>query len=227
MSDTNFLREIDEELRRDRLMKLWERYGIYAVAAAVLLVAAIGGWRAWQWHEARESAKAGAQFEQAVTLSDAGKQEEAQKEFAAIAKEAPSGYRMLARLQLAGDAGAKNAAEGVKAFDEIAADGSVDPVLRELAKVRALFLLVDTASVSEIAARAEPLTAKNAPFHNSAKEALALSYYRAGDRAKARALYAEILADPQVTPSLANRAQVMQALTAEGSIAAQPVSPTQ
>jgi hypothetical protein len=227
MSDANFLREIDEELRRDRLMKLWERYGVYAVAAAILLIAAIGGWRAWQWHEARESAKAGAQFEQAVTLSDAGKQVEAEKEFAAIAKDAPSGYRMLARLQLAGDAGAKNAAEGVKAFDEIATDSSIDPVLRELAKVRAVFLLVDTAPVSEIAARVEPLTAKSAPFHNSAKEALALSYYRAGDRAKARALYAEILADPEVSPSLANRAQVMQTLTAEGSAAAQPVSPTQ
>lgn len=227
MSDINFLREIEEELRRDRLMKLWERYGVYAVVAAILLVVAIGGWRAWQWHEARESAKAGVQFEQAVTLSDAGKQAEAEKEFAVIAKEAPSGYRMLARLQLAGDAGAKSAAEGVKAFDEIAADNSVDPVLRELAKLRAAFLLVDTAPVSEIAARVEPLMAKSAPFHNSAKEALALSYYRAGDRAKARALYAEILADPEVSPSLANRAQVMQALTAEGSAAVQPASPTQ
>ena len=45
MSDTQFIREIDEELRRERLMKLWERYGAYAVGAAVLIVAATAGWR--------------------------------------------------------------------------------------------------------------------------------------------------------------------------------------
>lgn len=228
MSDANFLREIEEDLRRDRLLKVWERYGIYIVAAAVLFVAGVAAWRGWEWHEKRESARAGARFEQAVDLMDAGKQAEAEKEFAAIAKDAPSGYRILARLRIAGETGVRNAAEGVKAFDEIAADTSVDPVLRDLAKLRALFLLVDTAPLPEIAARAEPLSAKGAPFHNSAKEALALSHYRAGDRVKARALYAEILADPAVSPSLANRAQVMQALTAEGAAtAAQPASPTQ
>jgi hypothetical protein len=225
MSDTNFLREIDEEVRRDRMLKLWERYGIYVIGLALLILAAIGGWRAWQWHEERESAKASARYEEAFALSQSGKGTEAEQELAAIAKDAPSGYRVLARLTLAAEAGKGNAAEGVKAFDAIAADGSVDPVLRDLAKVRAALLLVDTTPASEISARMEPIMGAEAPFHNSAKEALALAYFRAGDRAKARTLYDEILADPQVSSSLANRAQIMQALTADG--AAKPVSPTQ
>ena len=228
MSDTNFLREIDEEVRRDRMLKLWERYGIYLIGLAVLIVAAVGGWRAWQWHEARESAKASARYEEAFTLSQAGKRTEAEQELAAVVKDAPSGYRVLARLSLAAETGKGNAAEGVKAFDAIAADGSVDPVLRDLAKVRAALLLVDTAPVAEILERMEPIMGAQAPFHNSAKEALALAYYRAGDRAKARTLYGEILADPQVSPPLANRAQIMQALTADGAAApAKPASATQ
>ena len=62
MSDTQFIREIDEDLRRDRLLKLWEQYGIYAVIAAFLIVAATGGWRGWEWYQTREGVTAGKRF---------------------------------------------------------------------------------------------------------------------------------------------------------------------
>ena len=55
MSD--IIREVDEELRRERMMKLWERYGIYVVAVAVLVVVAVGGWRVWEWYSTREAGK--------------------------------------------------------------------------------------------------------------------------------------------------------------------------
>jgi hypothetical protein len=219
MSDLNFIREIDEEVRRDRLIQLWKRYGNYAIGLAALIVLATGGWRGWQWYENRESAKAGARYEQALELSRSGKPAESEQELAAIAKDAPSGYRQLAKLRLAAETGKTDAAAGVKAYDEIAADSSVDPLFRDLAKLRAAYLLVDSAAPSEIESRVAPLTGANGPFKNSAREALALSYFRAGDKAKARALYSEILADPQVTSALAGRAQMMQALTAEGATA--------
>ena len=220
MSDLNFIREIDEEVRRDQMLKLWQRHGNSIIGLVVLIVLATAGWRGWQWYENRESAKAGARYEQALELSQGGKQAESEQALAEIAKNAPSGYRMLAKLRLAAETGKTNAAAGVKAYDEIAADSSVDPLFRDIARLRAAYLLVDNAPPSEIASRVEPLTGASAPFKNSAKEALALSYFRAGDKAKARALYTEILADPQVTNALASRAQMMQALTAEG--AAQP-----
>ena len=124
---------------------------------------------------------------------------------------------MLARMRLAAESAKANAAEGVKAYDAIAADTSVDPVLRDIARLRAVLLLVDTAPPSEIEGRIAPLTGARAAFRNSAKDALALSYYRSGDKAKAGTLYREILADPEVPPALANRAQIMQALTAEAA----------
>jgi hypothetical protein len=219
MSDLNFIREIDEEVRRDRLLQLWKHYGNLVIGFAVLVVLAVAAWRGWQWYENRESAKAGAQYEEALSLAESGKQAESEKTLAAIAKDAPAGYRQLAKLRLAAETGKTNAAEGVKAYDEIAADSSVDPLFRDLARLRAAYLLVDTATPSEVAARVEPLTGANGPFKNSAKEALALSYFRAGDKAKARALFTEIVTDPQVTSALAGRAQMMQALTAEGAAA--------
>ncbi len=217
MSDANFIREIEEEVRRDRMVKLWERYGHYAIAFAVLIVLSVAAWRGWHWYQARESAKAGERYEQALSLAQSGKQAEAEQDLAALSKDAPAGYRMLARLRLAAETGKTSAAEGVKAFDAIAADTTVDPVIRDVARLRAVLLLVDTAPASEIESRVTPLTGARAPFRNSAKDALALSYYRSGDKTKAATLYREILADPEVTPALANRAQVMQALTAESA----------
>ena len=42
---TDIFHEVDEEVRRERLQKLWERYSIYIIALAVLIVAGVGAWR--------------------------------------------------------------------------------------------------------------------------------------------------------------------------------------
>src|SRR3989304_7093838 len=97
MSD--ILREVEEELRRERYQKLWERYGIYLVGAALVIVVAVAGWRGWEWYQAREAARAGARFETALELGAAGKQAEADEILAALATTPPRGDRPLARLR--------------------------------------------------------------------------------------------------------------------------------
>ena len=96
MSD--IFREVDEEVRRDQLKKLWERYGIFFIALAVLFVAAVAGWRGYQWWQAKLAAESGAAFTSAVSLSEQGKHEEAEAAFAKIAKEGTASYRALAAI---------------------------------------------------------------------------------------------------------------------------------
>jgi hypothetical protein len=228
MSDTQFIREIDEELRRERLMKLWERYGLYAVGAAFLVVAATAGWRGWEWYQTREGLKAGSRFEAALLLAESGKHAEAEQEFAALTKDANWGYRLLSRMRLAAEIGARDAAAGAAAYDAIAADGSIDVAIREVARLRAALLLVDIAQVAEIAARVEPLMISTSPFRFSSREILALARYKAGEREAARAIFAELAADPETPPALRNRAEVMLALASVGTDAsAKPGSATQ
>src|SRR5215475_1383696 len=83
----DIFQEVDEEVRREQLKKLWERYGHYIVAACVLVVLAVGGWRGYEWWQAKEAAQSGAAFEQAVTLAEAGKHEEAVAAFAKLASD--------------------------------------------------------------------------------------------------------------------------------------------
>ena len=95
--------EVDEDVRREQLKKLWDQYSIYIVAAAFLVVAAVGGWRGYQYLEAKKAAEAGAAFDKAIELSEQNKSAEAEAAFNNLAATAPSGYRMLARLRAAAE----------------------------------------------------------------------------------------------------------------------------
>ena len=138
--------EIDEEVRRDQLKKLWDQYSIYLIAGAILIIASVGGWRGYQYLEAKKAAEAGAAFDKASELSEANKHAEAEAAFTSLAATAPSGYRILARLRAAAELAARDPQGAAKLYDDISADRSVGAPERELAKVRAAGLLLDTES---------------------------------------------------------------------------------
>jgi hypothetical protein len=204
--------EVDEEVRREQLKKLWDRYSIYIVAAALLIIAAVGGWRGYQYLEAKKAAEAGAAFDKAVELSEQNKHAEAEAAFNDLAAKAPSGYRLLARLRAAAEAANREPQAAAKLYDEIAADRSVAAPEQDLAKVRAAGLLLETASYPSMLARLEPATGPAAAFRHTARELLALSALRANDTAAARRWLDVIAADGETPPSLRSRADAMQAL---------------
>lgn len=221
MSD--ILREVDEELRHERYRKLWDRYGLYVVAAAVLLVLAVAGWRGWEWYAARQAAEASARFETAMQLSRDGKPAEAEKAFEEIAKDGTGGYRTLARFRAAAEAGKADAKAGVAAFDAIAADTALEGPMRDIARLQAAYLLVDTGSVAEIRGRMDPLAVPGGAFRHSANEVIGLAHYRAGEYEQAAKVFATMMSDPETPPALRQRAQVMNALVA-GSAPAKPAA---
>jgi hypothetical protein len=204
--------EVDEEVRRDQLQKLWEKYSIYIVAGALLIIAGVGGWRGYQYLEAQKAAEAGAAYDKAVELSEAGKHGEAETAFNDLAAKAPSGYRMLARLRAAGEVASRDPKVAAKMYDELAADRGVGAEERDLAKVRAAALLLDSASYPDLLARLESSAAPEATFRHSARETLALSAWRAGDMTAARKWLDLIANDGDTPPSLRSRAEALQAL---------------
>jgi hypothetical protein len=166
---TDIFQEVDEEVRREQLKKLWDQYGNYLIAVCVLVVVGVAAWRGYQWWEAKQAAQSGAAFEQAVTLAAAGKHQEAEAAFAKLATDGTAGYRVLARLREAAELSTTDSKGAVAAYDEIAADKSAGQIIEDLAAVRAGFLLVDTAPYSEIRDRLEPLAAADRTFRYSAR----------------------------------------------------------
>ena len=204
--------EVDEDVRREQLKKLWDRYSIYIIAGALLIIAAVGGWRGYQYLEAKEAAEAGAAFDKAVELAEQDKHSEAEAAFNSVAATAPWGYRTLARLRAAAEVASHDRQAAVKLYDGISADRSVGGVEQELAKVRAAGLLVDTATYPNMVERLEAETAPGATFRHTARELLALSAWRANDTTAARKWLDLIANDGETPSSLRSRAEALQAL---------------
>jgi hypothetical protein len=210
----DIFQEVDEEVRREQLHKLWQRYGNLLIAACILVVAAVGAWRGYEWWQNKKAGESGAAFENAVTLAEAGKHQEAETAFAKLAAEGSAGYRPLARLREAAEMALADRPAAVKAYDELAADKSAGQVIDDLAALRAGFLLVDTAPYSQIRERLEPLTAADKTFRHSARELLALSAWRSGDMTAARQWTDMIITDPGSPPGSRSRAEVLGELIA-------------
>ncbi|HSI42196.1 MAG TPA: tetratricopeptide repeat protein [Xanthobacteraceae bacterium] len=217
--------EIDEDLRRERLGKLWSKYGAFIVALALLIVASVAGWRGYEWWKDREAQAAGAQFAAALELSTAGKHAEADSAFDAIAKDGTAGYRMLARFGAAAQLAATDRTAAAAAYDGLAADAALDPLARDIARVRAALLLVDTAALADIEGRMKPLDTPTSAFRHSARELIGLAQYRAGDFAAAARTFETVLADTETPPGLRQRAELMRVL-ASGAAPA-PAAATQ
>jgi hypothetical protein len=207
--------EVDEEVRREQLKKLWERYGSYIVAAAFLVVAAVAAWRGYDYWQTRQAVVAGAAYDAAARLSQEGKHDEAEAAFAKLATGGTSGYRMLAQLREAAEIAERDPKAAVAAYDRIAGETTGQPLVSELATIRAAFLLVDTAKLDEMTERLEPLTQPSGTFRHTARELLALSAWRNHDTAAMRRWTDAAKNDPEAPSGVRTRMDVLASLLPE------------
>jgi len=204
--------EVNEEVRRDQLKKLWDQYSIYIIALAILIIAGVGGWRGYQYLEAKKAAEAGAAFDKAAELSEQNKHAEAEAAFADLSAKAPYGYRVLSRLRAAAEVSARDKPAAAKMFDDIAADSSIGASERDIARIRAAQLLLETTTYPNMLQRLESATAPGATFRHTARELLALSAWRANDATATRQWLDMIANDGDTPPGLRSRGEALQAL---------------
>jgi hypothetical protein len=181
--------EVDEELRAERAKKLLQRYAGLIIAAALLVVAGVGAWKAWQWYQARETARVAGLYLTAMQQADAAAAPEHQAAlagFANVAAQGSPGYRTLARLRAAGLKADTDLPAALALWNDVAADTTADPLLRGLASLEWAWHQIDTGDPAAVAARLGPLAAPDNPWHALAQEAQALLALRQGKTAEAR-----------------------------------------
>lgn len=208
MSDESFLREVEEELRSDKLKAFWKRYALFIIGGAVLIVLIVAANEAWKWWRDSSAAGASEQYYAAISLADRGDLTGAEAALDAIAAESPDGYGILARFRAASllaEQGDPQAA--ISAYDALSS--SLDEVrLRELALILGAYLAVDHLDVAGVEGRAGALTGEESPLRNQAREALGLAYFKAGDLEAARSNFELIAADPAAGQDMQLRAYV-------------------
>ena len=136
--DDGLLREVEEELRRERLEKIWKQYGTYIFAAAAAIVFGVLGFKYWESHRLTAAQESGARYEEAMLLVNDKKEGSAEKEFEKIAVDGAGGYRALAQLQLAGSQASRARRQRrVATYEALANDNSADAMLRDFARLQA------------------------------------------------------------------------------------------
>lgn len=202
----DFFREVDEDVRRDQLIRFWKKYQNWIIGAAVVIIAATAGWRLYEHFRLKAGEAAGTRYEAALQLLTAGKSAEAEAAFESLRKDGPRGYAMLAQLAAADALAAKDFAAAAKAYDVLAADPTVDAPYRDVARLRAAYLRVDSEDPKEFEARYALYAGPDHPYRNLYRELLALAASRRGDLTTAGMWLDEIAADPGAPGAVRGRA---------------------
>jgi hypothetical protein len=209
---TDIFREVEEDVRRERIEKLWKAYGNYAIAALVLLFLGIGGWQLWQRHEQDEHMKLADAFIAAQRISNP---QTAAGSFADLARGAPKGYATMARLSEAGAMYASGQRENaIDLYKQIAKDDN--GTIGAVARLRAAWALADTSTRSNLADLLKPLDQPGSAWRENAEEVLAYADYRAMDIKSALARYTVLSLDPEAPDALRARARAMTGFLKSG-----------
>ncbi|MER8430246.1 tetratricopeptide repeat protein [Mesorhizobium caraganae] len=213
MSDDSFIREVNDEIRREQAQALWDRFGPAILGLAILVVlgtAAFVGYRYWDESRANRSGDA---FSQALKLANDGKSDDALTALQQLEKDGYGAYPLLARMRAAtikADKG--DFAAAVADFDGVAADTAIPQGIRNMARLRAALLLVDHGSFADVSSRVEALTADNNTLRHTAREALGLAAWKEGKTQDALKLFDQIAADDGAPRNARQRATLMSEL---------------
>ncbi len=208
----DLFREVEEDLRRENLEKLWKKYGKLVIALSVAVVLAVGGVQAWRVYDQKRQEELSDRFAAALAEAQGGGAAAAIAALSEFGSPSDGGYAGLAALErarLLAESGDRDGA--VALWDRIAADSALGPGFRDIAVLLSVLHQIDTADPEVLRARLEPLAGDAKAFRGSAWELMAVLALRAGDKAGATELYTKISDDREIPAGLRARAAQMLA----------------
>ncbi len=206
-SEEAFLREVDEELRREQIGNFWKRYGRLLLILLAVALAAFGGYLWWKAESEKAAGFAGEKMSAAIDALGRGKNAEAEKTLGELKLDKSDGYRAAARLTLAArklEQG--NAASAAADYDAIAADTALAQPFRDVALIRSVAAGFDQTPPAKTIERLKPLAVPGNAWFGSAAEMTAVSWLKLNRPDRAGPLFAAIAKDSNVPSSIRARA---------------------
>lgn len=221
----SFLREVDENLRRDQARDFAKKYGGWLIAAVVLFLAAVGGWLYWQQYQQKQAEAQSEELTKIYTQIGAGQTKQAQQGLQGLESSGNSVVRTLALLTEAAIAlDANDKATAIAKYNAVANDSHAPQPYRDVALIRSVGMQFDQMKPEDVISKLQPLTKPGEPWFGTAGELTAMAYIKQGNKAAAGKLFAAIAADNNAPPTLRSRsAQIAGTL---GVDAVAPPSPS-
>jgi hypothetical protein len=210
-----FLREVDENLRRDQLSDFAKRHGRWLIAGVILFLAASGGWIYWQQYQVQRSEKQVEELAQVYTDIGANKIGTAPQKLDTLSESGKKGVRassLFARAALAVQQNDHKLA--IAKYKEIASENGLPQAYRDAALIRQTALEFDNIKPEEVIARLAPLAKPGNPWFASAGEMTGMALVKQGKKQEAGRLFAAIAKDKTVPEG--NRARSVQLASSLG-----------
>lgn len=222
----SFVREVDENLRRDQLRDFAKSYGTWIVIAAVLFLAAVGGYLYWQSQQQEQAARESETMSAAIDKLNGGNTKGAQADLAPLSESSTDVTRASALFVRAAMALRQNDRKAATdLYRQLAADEDLPQPYRDLATVRLTLTEYDQLKPDEVIARLSPLAQPGKPFFGTAGEMTGMAMLAKGDRLGAGRLFAQLAADQQVPQSIRARAVQFAGSLGVDASASMPADP--
>lgn len=212
---TDIFDEVGEDLRRDQLKRMWQRYSglVYGVAALIVVGTGIyEGYEAWSTSRANS---AGDAYTAVLASAKANDHIDLATSLAAYQASAPSQYALLARFRAASEhAAAGESDNALAAFEALSKDSGAAQDFRDLAALRAAMIALDSESLEAIKTRVSPYSNDISPWRFAAREAIALAAAKAENWGEVAGVAKKLVDDPATPADVRARAQMLQSLAA-------------
>ena len=200
--------EVNEELRRQQLKSIWDRFGVYIIGFAVLIILSVGGNEIINHLNNRVSQRESIAFDNALNLIEAGNDSDGLNQLIKLT-EGKTGYKGLAFFRLSSESFANgNYQEALDYLKKASLDKTLTKNLQVFAKIKAGLILVDHGNLSEVDILLKGVMENGGPFSFHAKEILALALIKNGRDLEAQEIFEEIVNDASAPPVLARRAEI-------------------
>ncbi|WP_455481022.1 DUF2659 family protein [Bartonella sp. B12(2025)] len=218
MSYDSFIAELNAELRQEKALAFWRRYGFWAIGAAVLFILMVTAYQIYHHEQIKKAAHIGDVFVKGLDFGDAGHFDEAIKQLEIVKVSNFGGYPFLARLREASLLMEKgDATKSVEVFDSVAADEKAPQILRKVARIRAAYILVDIGTFDDVKKRVKDMANDIDPMRMSARETLGLAAYKADKMDEAIYYFQKISEENALELKVTDRARIMlELMQAEG-----------
>jgi len=224
-SSETFIREVDENPRRDQARDFARNYGPWLIGAMILLLVAIGGYLFWQDRQKKQAAAQSEELSKIILDIGDGNIAGAPARLDAMAATGDDAYRASALLTRAALAVQQRDLKLAAAkYREIAADDGLPQPYRDLATIRGTAIEYDSLKPEEVVARLQPLAKPGNPWFGSAGEMTGMSLAKQNRNSEAGQLFAKIAADKSVPDSIRSRAAQIAGTLGVDASAALPAS---
>ncbi|MEC7835313.1 MAG: tetratricopeptide repeat protein [Pseudomonadota bacterium] len=211
----DIFKEVDEELREERLTKIWKRIGPYVIgilSGTIIITSAVIGYREY---DETQRQNWGVQFAEAMNLSEEGNWQESLDLFEALTEKTNLGYKTLSLFQAASLYAKNGNKEKALEIYQSLESKALDENFRDLATLMLIYLQFDNADPEILEKRIEKLASKGNPWYYNAMELKGFLFAKQKNKEKQIEIFNILSKDNKAPEGVRTRANDMLAILGE------------